>query len=323
MAFYRIEQETRQGLSCVTSTFSIGARRSHLSPGHNNCDPPHFLKCFLLLDKFRLPLVFFFLSGCFVFGPCLLWTLVYVNTRRKKQTNVDKMAHSSAANYTARPGQRNNLNVMDIRYISPNAGAVNPPAYNVSTASRPPTSPYAYNTNSAASNNGSTLNMRGLGEALPQSRPNYSVSYAPQIASPPVLPPNSSYAAASSSSNTPRAPRPSYSEEQKFYIMYARIIRDWSWPEIEANFTRIFDGRSDERGGQSGTQQQRAANHAAQRNERSKGGLTSVYYRIRRSWGLEEVLKGGPETFANDKRVIHHMARNFSEEFLVSIGYLG
>ncbi|WPH02955.1 Hypothetical protein R9X50_00582700 [Acrodontium crateriforme] len=237
------------------------------------------------------------------------------------------MAHSSAANYNVRPGhnssQRSNLNVMDIRYISPSAGAVNPPASTASSASRPPMPPHAYNNTSIAANNGKMMNMRGLGEALPQSRPNYSVSYVPQICNPPIPPPNIPHAVARSNSNTPRAPRPSYSEEQKFYIMYARIIRDWSWPEIEANFTRIFDGRSDERSEQlGGTQQQRAANHAAQRNERSKGGLTSVYYRIRRSWGLEEVLKGGPETFANDKRVIHHMARNFSEEFLISIGYL-
>lgn len=50
----------------------------------------------------------------------------------------------------------------------------------------------------------------------------------------------------------PRPPRPSYSEEQKFYIMYARVLRDLPWPEIEDDFAHIFGSRS-------------------------KGGLTSVY----------------------------------------------
>lgn len=58
----------------------------------------------------------------------------------------------------------------------------------------------------------------------------------------------------------PRAPRPAYSEEQKFYIMFARILRGRSWPEIERDFARLFGQRI---------------------SQRSKGGLTSVYYRVR------------------------------------------
>jgi hypothetical protein len=61
-----------------------------------------------------------------------------------------------------------------------------------------------------------------------------------------------------------RPPRPSYSEEQKFYIMYARIVCNKPWPAIEDGFTQIF--------GADGT------------GHRSKGGLTSVYYRIRKHW---------------------------------------
>lgn len=64
----------------------------------------------------------------------------------------------------------------------------------------------------------------------------------------------------------PRPPRPSYNEEQRFCIMYLRIVRDKSWPEIEDKFAELF-------------------------NTRSKGGLTSVYYRIRKSWGLKDVLR--------------------------------
>lgn len=98
-------------------------------------------------------------------------------------------------------------------------------------------------------------------------------------------------------SRRPRAPRPSYSEEQKFFIMYARIMRDQSWPEIEDKFAEIF-------------------------GQRSKGGLTSVYYRARRDWGLAEVLKSGPGTFSSDCREVEQRATNFSKPFLIQIGYL-
>ena len=57
----------------------------------------------------------------------------------------------------------------------------------------------------------------------------------------------------------PRQPRPIYSEEQKFFIMFARIIQEKAWPEIEDTFIEQF-------------------------GVRTKGGLTSVYYRIRRKW---------------------------------------
>ncbi|CZT15164.1 uncharacterized protein RCC_01053 [Ramularia collo-cygni] len=98
-------------------------------------------------------------------------------------------------------------------------------------------------------------------------------------------------------SRRPRAPRPLYSEEQKFFIMYARIMRDQSWPEIEDRFAEIF-------------------------GQRSKGGLTSVYYRARKDWGLAEVLKSGPGTFSADCREVELRAGNFSRAFLIQIGYL-
>lgn len=107
----------------------------------------------------------------------------------------------------------------------------------------------------------------------------------------------SSWSDSSMTDRAPRAPRPSYSEEQKFFIMYARIIRDNTWPEIEDRFDKLF-----------GT--------------RTKGGLTSVYYRIRREWGLMEVLKSGPGSYAADCREVEQRAMNFSREFLSQIGYL-
>ncbi|KAK4502435.1 hypothetical protein PRZ48_005860 [Zasmidium cellare] len=109
-----------------------------------------------------------------------------------------------------------------------------------------------------------------------------------------VAPPS---VAADMQGRTPRAPRPSYSEEQKFFIMYARVVKDQTWPEIEDQFNIIF-----------GT--------------RTKGGLTSVYYRVRKDWGLMEVLKSGPDSFAADCKEVERRAKNFSAEFLAQIGYL-
>lgn len=94
-----------------------------------------------------------------------------------------------------------------------------------------------------------------------------------------------------------RLPRPSYTEEQKFFIMHARIVQDKSWEDIEAQFVRIF-------------------------SERSRGGLTSVYYRIRKIWGLEEVLKSGPQSFAGDREKVDHKALFLTRPFLHKIGYL-
>ncbi|RMY38615.1 hypothetical protein D0865_13047 [Hortaea werneckii] len=99
----------------------------------------------------------------------------------------------------------------------------------------------------------------------------------------------------------PRAPRPAYSEEQKFYIMFARILRGRSWPEIERDFARLFGQRI---------------------SQRSKGGLTSVYYRVRKDWGLEDVLQTDTTSTTHDQQVVDLRARRFSWEFLVSIGYL-
>lgn len=93
----------------------------------------------------------------------------------------------------------------------------------------------------------------------------------------------------------PRFARPCYNEEQKFFIMYYRLVERFSWPEIEERFAILF-------------------------NLRSKDGLTSAYYRIRRSWGMEQVLKNRarPE---DDLSTIERKASRFSRAFLENIGY--
>ncbi len=95
----------------------------------------------------------------------------------------------------------------------------------------------------------------------------------------------------------PRSPRPTYSEEQRFFVMYARLVQDKPWPAIEEGFANIF-------------------------KQRSKGGLCSLYYRIRRSWGLEDVLKSDANYWALERRIVDEKAFFHSQDFLLSIGYL-
>jgi hypothetical protein len=93
----------------------------------------------------------------------------------------------------------------------------------------------------------------------------------------------------------PRSARPPYNEEQKFFIMYYRTVEQLSWPDMEDKFAQLF-------------------------NLRSKDGLTSAYYRIRGSWGMEQVLKNQarPE---DDLDTIERKADLFSRAFLENIGY--
>jgi hypothetical protein len=93
----------------------------------------------------------------------------------------------------------------------------------------------------------------------------------------------------------PRRPRPSYTEEQKFFIMYHRIIRKLSWPQIEAKFAASF-------------------------NIRTKDGLTSVYYRLRKDWDMKEVLKSDCHA-ANDVGKVVEKAALFQDDFLKRLGY--
>jgi hypothetical protein len=103
------------------------------------------------------------------------------------------------------------------------------------------------------------------------------------------------YNTAESPTREPRSARPPYNEEQKFSIMYYRTVKQLSWPDIEDKFAQLF-------------------------NLRSKDGLTSAYYRIRGSWGMEQVLKNQarPE---DDLDTIERKADRFSRAFLENIGY--
>jgi hypothetical protein len=92
-----------------------------------------------------------------------------------------------------------------------------------------------------------------------------------------------------------RSARPSYTDEQRFSIMYYRIVREISWSEIEEEFARFF-------------------------NLRTKDALTSVYYRIRKMWGMDKVLDADLHSIGDRYRAESEASR-FSRDFLMDLGY--
>jgi hypothetical protein len=77
--------------------------------------------------------------------------------------------------------------------------------------------------------------------------------------------------------------------------MYHRIIKELSWPEIKDKYASFFESRSED-------------------------GLTSVYYRIRDSWNMGDVLKSNPDSAGERSRVCAR-ADQFSRDFLDKLGY--
>jgi len=92
-----------------------------------------------------------------------------------------------------------------------------------------------------------------------------------------------------------RSARPSYTDEQRFSIMYYRIVRERSWPEIEVEFASLFDLRT-------------------------KDAITSVYYRTRKMWGMDNVLDTDLRSMG-DRNRIESEASRFPRDFLVDLGY--
>ena len=79
--------------------------------------------------------------------------------------------------------------------------------------------------------------------------------------------------------------------------MYQRIIGELPWSEIEDRFANFF-------------------------NFRTRDGLTSVYYRLRKDWGMEEVLKADRHA-ANDVGKVVERAAHPQKDFLERLGYFG
>jgi hypothetical protein len=93
----------------------------------------------------------------------------------------------------------------------------------------------------------------------------------------------------------PQATRPSYTQEQRFFIVYQRIIGELSWPEIEDKFADFF-------------------------NIRTRNGLTSVYYRLCKGWGMKEVSKDAYHAASDVGKVVENAVR-FQTDFLRGLGY--
>jgi hypothetical protein len=77
--------------------------------------------------------------------------------------------------------------------------------------------------------------------------------------------------------------------------MYYRIVREYSWPQIEVEFARLF-------------------------NLRTKDALTSVYYRTRTMWGMKKILGTDLRT-TNERSKVESEASRFSGDFLMGLGY--
>jgi len=94
-----------------------------------------------------------------------------------------------------------------------------------------------------------------------------------------------------------RPARPSYTEEQKFFIVYYRLIRKFSWREIGVQYAEFF-------------------------NSRNEDGLTSVYYRTRDDWGMG-LVRESEIASESDRGIVEERASNFSKKFLKDLGYAG
>jgi len=77
--------------------------------------------------------------------------------------------------------------------------------------------------------------------------------------------------------------------------MYYRIVRKHSWPEVEDKLARLF-------------------------NLRTKDAFTSVYYHIRKMWGMDNVLDTDLNSMGDRTRVDSEATR-FSRDFLMDLGY--
>jgi len=74
--------------------------------------------------------------------------------------------------------------------------------------------------------------------------------------------------------------------------MYHRVIKEESWDDIEKKFEKFF-------------------------GIRTKDGLNSVYYRIRKEWGMQPVLSGSSES---DISKVKERAKMVPSDFLEKIG---
>jgi len=162
-------------------------------------------------------------------------------------------------------------------------------------ASRPQLEAFAYGVNVEASMSRPPRNLLPI--TPPNSVPSKHQQRRPHITSPTT--PSFEHTRFDDLERAPRERRDPYSEEMQFFIMYARIIREHDWRKIEDDFEHIF------------------------RQRRPRDGLTAVYYRIRNKWGMQQVLKSGPDKYQSDIGIVDARARGLPRQFLQEVGYMG
>jgi hypothetical protein len=99
--------------------------------------------------------------------------------------------------------------------------------------------------------------------------------------------------ATSRPSSSRRLARPWYTKEQKFFIVYSRVVRSLDWNQIEHDFKAAY-------------------------RSRAVRGLNSVYYRMRKEWDIGKV-KDECASRDKDKAIVLRQALRSPEELLRSI----
>lgn len=80
-----------------------------------------------------------------------------------------------------------------------------------------------------------------------------------------------------------RSSRLTYTQEEKLFIMYARVLRKVEWIDISNTFEISFGGKN---------------------TNDTISSLRSIYYRTRREWGMDYVTRTGPAGVQSDIRIV-------------------
>ena len=94
-----------------------------------------------------------------------------------------------------------------------------------------------------------------------------------------------------------RPSRPPYSNPEKFFIIYMRVMRKLSWQEIKRKFNSFFC------------------------TNRTLGGLTCEYYRTRQEYGMEEVASSD-DRMEGDRDIVKEKSTIYSHEFLEAVRFV-
>ncbi|EOD46385.1 hypothetical protein UCRNP2_6884 [Neofusicoccum parvum UCRNP2] len=104
-----------------------------------------------------------------------------------------------------------------------------------------------------------------------------------------------------------REPRHTYGEEERAFIMVCAILRGMTWKEIEKEFCERFPA------GQKRRHQETGLWPTYPEQERTAGGLTCAYYRIREQWGIPKVRGVSDEQKPEVKSVVKKAIMNMHD----------